>query len=181
VEYVRPWVLILAIVAVSGSLFAPVHARDTGRENTNATCCERLETVRHLAQIRWHLLRTWLGSGAGDLIFVSAADIGRLHATYKKYLSQLKGCREVGLRPQKRPTGKPYPHMWLMVSAAFGDSRVVRVWDHSTPAPVAKPASGKAATHIYLVPQVLHRRSKPPHHCLVLASPGRWRLLRVRR
>ena len=162
-------------------------------ENTNATCCATAQAAHHLTQIRWHLLRTWLGGGVGDLIFASPADIVSLQRAYRRYLSQISTCRDVGMTPRKAPRGRPYPHMWLMVSAPFGDSRVVRVWDGDAPlaqivgpaangaAPGTAPGTATGAAHVYLVPQVLHRRETAPRHCLVLASPGRWRLLKLRR
>ena len=175
----RMVVAVFCGAATSVSLLSAAAANPA--DNTNATCCPTAQAARNLAQIRWHLLRTWLGGGAGDLIFVSAGDMARLHAAYKRYLSQFKACREEGIQPQKRVTGRPYAHMWLMVSAPLGDSRIVRVWDAATPAPTGGPAPGNSATHVYLVPQVLHRRPVAPQHCLVLASPGRWRLLRIKR
>ncbi len=167
-----PGVALLAL-----TVLLPTLATAQSSENTNATCCPSVQAARNLAQIRWHLLRTSLGDGVGDIMFVAPGDLTRLQQTYRRYLDRVAGCRETGVAPQKRPKGKPYPQMWLMVSAPYGDSRVVRVWDQSTN--LSQVIGGQA--NAYLVPQVLYQRVKAPQHCLVLASPGRWRLLRVRR
>lgn len=154
----------------------PLLAQDAG--NTNATCCPTAQAARNLGQIRWHLLRSTLGGGVGDLIFVSPANLADLHRRYRRYLGQVPGCRDVGMAAQKRPAGRPYPYMWLMVSAAAqGTGRTVRVWNGAT----AQAGVSGGGVNVYLVPQVLHVRAESPRHCLVLASPGRWRLLRVRK
>lgn len=166
-----------AVLGLALSLWFPagLHAQSIG--NTNATCCATARAAQNLGQIRWHLLRTSLGAGVGDLIFVSPSRLAALHSSYRRYLAHIAGCREVGMAAQKRPTGRPYPYMWLMISAPYGNARAVRVWDKSTT--MAQISSDTA--NVYLVPQVLHVRADSPRHCLVLASPGRWRLLRLKK
>jgi hypothetical protein len=171
VRFLGPPCLALAM------LWSPPPLRAQSGGNSNATCCTTAQAARNLGQIRWHLLRSSLDGGVGDLIFVSPAKLASLHRRYRRYLERVPGCRDAGMAAQKRPAGRPYPYMWLMVGAAQGTGRVIRVWSGATP---LGRVSG-AGANVYLVPQVLHVRAESPRHCLVLASPGRWRLLRLRK